>query len=342
MFFRFVQGCSIGTGCLVCAMPWSKGREMGLPKPALQLLALEHKRKAFEGTVVTLGRQCVYATLSECEEILSGAGIAPRELLGHYETQTQIPSWRGTRRERNTSDRAFFSLLGIDDCIALDCNDFEHAEIVFDLNNPLEDQLHSRADILVDGGTLEHVFDVRQALANVSLMLRPGGRVIHMSPANNFANHGFYQFSPTLYADYYRANRFENVRVFVIEDRVRRGESVVWDIFELDTLHQPLMMTSASSRRMLTLCIAEKGKASTIGIPPIQSLYEIEFEKIANRSSDDLSSQQPKLWFNRLAKRLMPGSCYFALRSLWSRCRPHIFGDPTQKPWGLKHWKTLR
>ena len=190
---------------------------MGLPKPALQFLALEHGRKAFAGTVVTLGRQCVYATLAECQKILLDAGIVPRELPSQAETQTQIPSWRGTKRERYTTDRAFFSLLGIDDCIAADCSDYEGAEITCDLNDPLEEPLRSRADVVIDGGTLEHVFDVRQALTNVSLLLKPGGRVIHMTPANNCANHGFYQFSPTLYADYYRTNRFEDVRVFAIE-----------------------------------------------------------------------------------------------------------------------------
>ena len=315
---------------------------MGLPKPALQFLALEHGRKAFAGTVVTLGRQCVYATLAECQKILLDAGIVPRELPSQAETQTQIPSWRGTKRERYTTDRAFFSLLGIDDCIAADCSDYEGAEIIIDLNQPLAGQLHSLADIVIDGGTLEHVFDVRQGLTNVSLMLKPGGRIIHMSPANNYANHGFYQFSPTLYADYYRANRFENVGVFAVEERLRGGDTATWDIFELDQRRQPLMMTSATPRRMLTLCVAEKGADSTINEVPIQSSYEIVFEMDAASSVDGPATHQPKLWFNRLAKRVMPDSCYFALRDLWSKFRPYIFGDPAKKPWGLKRWKTLR
>jgi SAM-dependent methyltransferase len=222
---------------------------MGLPKPALRMLAIEHERMPFEGTIVTLGRQCVYATLAECKQILVDVAVTPRELPSESETQTQIPSWRGTSRERYTTDRAFFSLLGVEDCIALDCSDYEGAEITFDLNNPLDEKLHARADVLIDGGTLEHVFDVRQALANVSLLVKPGGRIIHMSPANNYANHGFYQFSPTLYADYYRANRFANVRVFAVEERLRGDETASWDVFELEPGRQPLMMTSATRRR---------------------------------------------------------------------------------------------
>ena len=133
------------------------------------------------------------------------------------------------------------------------------------------------------------------------MWLKPGGRIIHMSPANNYANHGFYQFSPTLYADYYRANRFENVRVFAVEERLRGDETASWDLFELEPGRQPLMMTSATRRRMLTLCIAERGAGSTVSNVPIQSSYEIEFEKNAARSDDGLASQEPKLWFNRLA-----------------------------------------
>jgi hypothetical protein len=34
---------------------------MGLPQPALRFLALEHKRRPFCGSVLTLGRQAVFA-----------------------------------------------------------------------------------------------------------------------------------------------------------------------------------------------------------------------------------------------------------------------------------------
>jgi len=32
-------------------------------------------------------------------------------------------------------------------------------------------------------------------MANIVRMLKPGGRIMHMQPMNNYVNHGFYQFS---------------------------------------------------------------------------------------------------------------------------------------------------
>jgi hypothetical protein len=81
---------------------------------------------------------------------------------------------------------------------------------LFDLN--LVDTPHALAgkfDLVFNGGTLEHVFHLPNALANISRMLREGGVVMHVVPCNNWVDHGFYQFSPCLMFDYYRAAGFE-------------------------------------------------------------------------------------------------------------------------------------
>jgi hypothetical protein len=43
------------------------------------------------------------------------------------------------------------------------------------------------------------VFDVRTALQNYMRMVRPGGRLVILTMANNHCGHGFYQFSPELF-----------------------------------------------------------------------------------------------------------------------------------------------
>ena len=174
---------------------------MGLSKAALRFIAIEHRRKAFSGAAVTLGRQCVYGTFSDVQQILREEQIPQAKLPPGIATGTNIPDWRGSENEQFTSDAAFFYTLGMQDVRALDVSDFEGAEITWDLNRPVTSELESRFDLILDSGTLEHVFDVNTAMRNLVKMLRPGGRVIHFSPANNFCNHGFYQFSPTFFAD---------------------------------------------------------------------------------------------------------------------------------------------
>ena len=50
----------------------------------------------------------------------------------------------------------------------MDASAFEGANFVHDLNNPIPEELHCKYDAVVDGGTLEHVFNVPVAFANPS------------------------------------------------------------------------------------------------------------------------------------------------------------------------------
>ncbi len=106
--------------------------------------------------------------------------------------------------------RAYFSKLGFSTLRALDVSDFEGADHIFDLNDDeLPERLVGQFDAVFNGGTLEHVFHVPNALTSITRMLRPGGVVVHVLPCNGWVNHGFYQFSPTLMFDYYEAAGFE-------------------------------------------------------------------------------------------------------------------------------------
>jgi SAM-dependent methyltransferase len=89
--------------------------------------------------------------------------------------------------------------LGARQLDAIDVSAYEHASILADMNRPLPDSLHSRFTTVIDGGTLEHIFDVPQAFRNVAALLRVGGHFISVNGTNNFMGHGFYQFSPELF-----------------------------------------------------------------------------------------------------------------------------------------------
>ena len=59
--------------------------------------------------------------------------------------------------------------------------------------------LNNSYDCILDGGTIEHVFNAPIAFASVMQMIRPGGLFIATTMANNYCGHGFYQFSPELF-----------------------------------------------------------------------------------------------------------------------------------------------
>ena len=82
---------------------------------------------------------------------------------------------------------------------ALDYSDYQGANLIHDLNQPLPEHLAARYDAVIDGGTLEHVFDFPRALQNAMRLVKPGGALYLCTPANNLFGHGFYQFSADLF-----------------------------------------------------------------------------------------------------------------------------------------------
>ena len=110
--------------------------------------------------------------------------------------------------------------LGCRTVRSLDYSAFEGAEIIYDLNKPVPAGLHDRFDVIFDGGTLEHVFDIPCAITSVKKMLRPNGLFLTVNAANNQLGHGFYQFSPELmFRIFTKSNGFALKRLLVTEYR---------------------------------------------------------------------------------------------------------------------------
>lgn len=108
---------------------------------------------------------------------------------------------------------SFFSLLGCE----LDVFDIVQergGEILCDLNEVGMGISYTRGgiyacyDIVLDVGTVEHCFNIGQALMNMAGMVKKGGYILHENPYN-CGNHGFYNLNPTWYADFYAANGFK-------------------------------------------------------------------------------------------------------------------------------------
>jgi len=99
---------------------------------------------------------------------------------------------------------------------SIDASNFENASILHDMNNPLPENLRQQYDTIIDAGTLEHIYNIPQALENCSLLCRPGGQIIHMLPANNNCGHGFWQVSPELFFSLYtNENGYRDTEVFL-------------------------------------------------------------------------------------------------------------------------------
>jgi hypothetical protein len=166
-----------------------------------------------------------------------------------------------------------FKLCGIDETLTLDVSDYEGADIIFDLNrsDPPPSQL-SRFGCIVNGGTIEHVFHIPNALAAISRMLRPGGVVIHQVPTHNWVDHGFYQISPTLLFDYYGAAGFEILEsVGLLFDPDQRLGCQIIPVLP-GTFGQGIR-GGLGAQALLCLFAARKAPNARDEVVPIQSLY---------------------------------------------------------------------
>ena len=99
---------------------------------------------------------------------------------------------------------AFFKALGAEEVVSMDLSDYEGAEITHDLNDPVTDDHAGGYDLIYDGGTTEHIFDVARCMDNLNVLLADGGVLASCAPANNWFAHGFYQFGPELVYGYWK------------------------------------------------------------------------------------------------------------------------------------------
>jgi hypothetical protein len=103
----------------------------------------------------------------------------------------------------------FFDKLGCETDY-FDFAEIRGGEIIADLNMPLSSEHYEKYDIVIDTGTLEHCFNVGIAFENMCRLARVGGLIISAAPMSK-VNHGFWNFSPCAYDNYFRQNKFDSL-----------------------------------------------------------------------------------------------------------------------------------
>jgi len=231
---------------------------MGLSLNAVALLLEEGAERPFRGTIGTLGKQRVFATNQQLSNTFRRAGAAP---------QTPLP-----RNDQIVTDTALLEAMGFDTVESLDYSDYEGATHVLDLNQPtIPDGLRERYDVLLDSGTIEHVFHIPNVLANIHNLIKVGGRVIFIAPSSNHLDHGFYMFSPTFFYDYYRANGFKIEAIYVVRYHPDGGP---WHVYEYSpSAWEQFQIGGLDSRPYAIFLVATKTATSRHDVIPQQGFY---------------------------------------------------------------------
>jgi len=239
---------------------------MAIDRGTARLLLEEHRQRPFDGSVLQLGRQTVLFSERQLRAWAEVTPVVlhciPRERLGGMRDGNGATG-------RRLDDEVFFKLLGFGEVQSCDVSPYEGATLLADLNQPVTPAMQGRFDMIFNGGTLEHIFDMRAALANVHKMLRVGGRAIHIAPSSNTIDHGFYSISPTLFDDYYSANHYSILTLYLFECHSWTGE---WAIYDYGRGRMDSRLGRTCSAKMAGVyCVVQKTAGSTADAVPAQT-----------------------------------------------------------------------
>lgn len=167
-----------------------------------QSLGVEFSRTAM------IGRQGLHLNPSDFQAILVKFGFAfDEDTIDHV------------FKKNSGYAEEFFRCLGAKNVHAFDKSAYEGATHLHDMNQEIPENFKQQYSVVLDGGSLEHVFNFPVAIRNCMEMVRVGGHYLGITPANNFMGHGFYQFSPELYFSIFTgANGYKLVSVIAFED----------------------------------------------------------------------------------------------------------------------------
>lgn len=278
---------------------------MGLTTPALKYILSRSKRYHFKGPLLTLGNQDIYTDADTLRKWvkeyklnkLSSADIEPSTSLGLRQINPQS--------SRFVHAKSFFKLLGISQKNYYDVDkfDFDKPRILHDLEKSFSPKYKNFFNLIIDSGTLEHIFDIRSVMANIIAITKTGGYVLQIIPSNNFLNHGFYQVNPTFFYDFYTANGFKIIESYLVE--IRPG-GYRFHHYRQKTFNSFYINPYS---RLISLFLVKKIKS----VEALSSPTQYAYQQIISRQNQP---KQPVLFdkFTDKIRRLLPfkhHSCFF-------------------------------
>ncbi len=297
---------------------------MGIIYEFASFMAKAKKEGARFEQVVTIGHQS--QTLSPGEIGKLANSLSKQVDLKSLEKQEYI-------------DKLFAVLFEAESVHSIDYSDYENCDLVHDMSEPISPEYHQKYDVVVDGGTLEHVFNFPVAIANCMNLLKVGGSFFGFTPANNHMGHGFYQFSPELfYRIFSPENGFEIQEVLLAKHPYPSVElsSRIELYFVVDParIRQRVGLVSNSPTMMMIHAVRKE-------IKPIFESYPIQsdYNAIYSQNSEQANSTRSDIpvgkvqAFKNVVHRLIGDSAWKNLQKLGK-----LAGNPLLKRNQLRHY----
>jgi hypothetical protein len=189
----------------------------------------------------------------------------------------------------------------------------------------LPDRWKNSYSLVIEGGSLEHVFHFPIAIKNCMEMLRVGGYFLGITPANNFLGHGFYQFSPELFFRVFtREHGFEIRQMIACETSTHARWYTVSNPGEIGR-----RVTLTNSRPTYLLVLAQKvAEAPIFTEAPTQTVYSHAWSGQIGAPGLHRQHRARKKWLHRLVPDQLSDSLRFGW---WLLFKPK-FRQPLFQP----------
>jgi hypothetical protein len=155
---------------------------MGIGRFEFEFLLHEHKYRPIAGEVLTIGKQAIALNPEQVRDLLRSQDVPQRTDAFDLDAVNQH-NYTGTPMIADHSLFASFS-----DCklLSADISDYEGADFVFDICGDVPSDLVGRFDFVIDGGSLDNVFDPFRMLENMTKCSSPADDCLYSSGAIRF------------------------------------------------------------------------------------------------------------------------------------------------------------
>lgn len=173
--------------------------------------------------------------------------------------------------------------LGAKTVHSFDVSTYEGCTHTHDFNLPIDPEFHQTYSCIIDGGSLEHIFNFPTAVVNCMNMVAQNGHFLTITPANNYLGHGLYQFSPELFQSLLMpVNGYDHCQTFVHEGR----DAKHW--YKVNNpIRQKGIVNFSNNEKTLMLVMAQRTEI----LPLLQKTPVQDYELVAQKGNQAQPNQ---------------------------------------------------
>ncbi|MEN9519338.1 MAG: hypothetical protein RLZZ381_1926 [Cyanobacteriota bacterium] len=270
---------------------------MGITYSSAALMAQAKQSNVCFDKILTIGHQYL--------------NISPKQVKQLAKSYSPMIDASDFSHERY-ADKFFKAFLNAQNVMSMDYSDYENCDIVHDMNYPVDPSYHEKFDAVIDGGSLEHIFNLPVAITNYMNLVKKGGSLFIFTTANNHTGHGFYQFSPELFFRIFQPENGFEIRDIILEKHSFPGlelshKTKCFSVVDPSIVKSRVGLVSNSPVMIMVHAIKTERK-SVFTNYPIQSDYLSAYSNRVNQPSVQVNNIYTSFLnlLKKFLKKLLP------------------------------------